>query len=72
MNIFFLNIDPKKCAIESLPEDAYRSFNPKHPTCIWVRLGVQNYLYCAQLAMYLYEEYTFRYNKIHSGDPHIK
>jgi len=98
MNLFFLNIDPKKCAQQhldkhvvkmileltqmlytahnvlktpNLPEGSYRSFSPKHPTCIWVRLCVQNYRYTIDVAKYLCEEYTFRYSKIHTCESHI-
>jgi len=97
MNLFFLSIDPRQCAIEhcdkhcvkmilemtqmlytahnilesKLPEGAYRSFSPQHPTCIWVRLCVENYIYCVTVAKYLCEEYTYRYNRIHVCEKHI-
>ena len=99
MNLFFLHIDPKQCAIyhcdkhvvkmileltqmlytahnmvktENLPEDSYLSFSPKHPTCIWVRLCVENYRYTVNVAKHLCEEYTYRYGKIHTCQSHIE
>jgi hypothetical protein len=55
----------------NLPDDAYHSFSPQHPTCIWIRQCVENYSYAAKVAMYLCEEYTFRYNRIHTCEKHI-
>ena len=99
MNLFFLDIDPKQCAIyhcdkhvvkmilelvqlmytahnvnpnDKLPEDSYRSFNPSHPTGVWVRMCVENYTYTSQLAICLCEEYTHRYNKIHACEKHAR
>jgi hypothetical protein len=99
MNLFFLDIDPKKCAeyhcdkhvvkmilelvqmmytahntlkTENLPIDSYRSFNPKHPTCVWIMSCEENYRYANEVATHLCEEYTFRYDKIHKCEKHVK
>jgi hypothetical protein len=98
MNLFFLNIDPKKCAQEHcdkhvvkmvleivqmlytahhlngtiLPKFAYKISHVKHPTSIWIRSCVENWNYAISVAKYLSEEYTYRYNKIHSCQKHIE
>jgi hypothetical protein len=97
MNLFFLDIDPKKAAqyhcdkhvvkmiLElvqmlftahrvhgtKLPEHSFQAFNPQHPTVIWVRLCIENYNYTADVAYYLTQEYTLRYNKIHACEKHV-
>ena len=98
MNLFFLDIDPKKCAeyhcdkhvvkmileliqmmytahnflkTKDIPINGYRSFNPQHPTCIWVRRCVENYTYTSLVAKYLCEEYTYRYGRIHKSQKHL-
>jgi hypothetical protein len=56
-----------------LPDDAYKPIsNTKHPTCIWMRSRVENYNYSAELAICLADEYTYRYNKIHSCEKHAR
>ena len=50
----------------------YRPFNSRHPTGIWVRYKIENYIYTAQLALALAEEYTYRYHKIHACESHAK
>jgi len=49
----------------------YSSFSPKHPTCLWIRDNATNYIYAAKVAKYLCEEYTYRYDKIHSCQIHV-
>ena len=98
MNLFFLDLDPKKCAeyhcdkhvvkmileiiqmlytahnvlkTKNLPTGSYRSFNPHHPTAVWIRLCDENYTYACEVAFYLCEEYRFRYNRIHSCEKHL-
>jgi hypothetical protein len=98
MNLFFLDIDPQKCAqyhcnkhvvkmlLEivqmlytahilgknvDLPNDHYKIAHPNHPTTVWIRTCKSNYTYASQVGMFLAEEYTFRYNKIHSCEKHI-
>jgi hypothetical protein len=101
MNLFFINVDPKKCAEEhcdkhvvkmvleivqmlytalhingnstgnGLPEFAYKISHVKHPTSIWIRSCFENWNYAITVAKCLSEEYTYRYNKIHSCQKHI-
>ena len=98
MNLFFLDIDPKKCAqyhcnkhvvkmlLEivqmlytahiilktiDLPQDHYKIAHPNHPTAVWIRTCKANYTYASQVGMFLAEEYTFRYNRVHSCEKHI-
>ena len=101
MNLFFINVDPKKCAEEHcdkhvvkmvleivqmlytavhingtsngncLPDFAYKISHIKHPTSIWIRTCFENWNYAISVAKYLSEEYTYRYNKIHSCQKHI-
>ena len=49
----------------------YRSFNPQHPTCIWIRQCEANYIYAVNVAFYLCKEYTLRYNRIHTCEKHV-
>jgi len=56
----------------ALPPDHYKPCHIKHPTCIWIRQKSENYNYAANLAVYLAEEYTYRYNKIHSTEKHAR
>jgi hypothetical protein len=46
--------------------------NVKHPMCIWIIKSSENYKYGAVLGLCLSKEYTYRYEKIHSCDKHIK
>ena len=97
MNLFFLNVDPKKCAEEhcdkhvvkmileivqmlytahrldgnDLPDFAYRLSHVNHPISIWIRTCFENWNYAITLVKYLSQEYTYRYNKIHSCEKHI-
>jgi hypothetical protein len=54
-----------------LPENGYKSFNPKHPTNLWIQDSENNYNYAVTLAKYLCIEYTHRYNKIHKCQDHV-
>ena len=104
MNLFFLHIDPKKCAEQHCDKHVvkmilelvqmmytahnilktenllkakeegivtYRSFSPKHPTALWIRENSVNYRYASLVAKFLCEEYTHRYNKIHTCESHV-
>ena len=55
-----------------LPEDHYKPCHINHPTCIWIRQKIENYTYASQLAVYLAEEYTHRYFKIHGSEKHAR
>ena len=43
----------------------YSATHINHPSAIWVRKGVQNYIWLAQLLNALCKEYTYRYGKVH-------
>jgi hypothetical protein len=56
---------------KNLPRNGYRSFNPHHPTAVWIRLCDENYTYAVTVADELAKEYRFRYNKVHSCEKHV-
>jgi len=43
----------------------YRATHINHPSAIWVRKSVQNYMWLAELLEELCGEYTYRYGKVH-------
>ena len=43
----------------------YRSTHINHPSAIWVRQSLENYLWLANMLIALCEEYTYRYGKTH-------
>ena len=43
----------------------YSATHINHPSAIWVRKGVQNYMWLAELLEELCGEYTYRYGKVH-------
>ena len=55
-----------------LPNGAYKKVSVNHPTVIWVRSCLENYNYTTKLALCLSTEYTYRYNKIHKCEEHLK
>ena len=58
---------------KELPSNCYRKLsNHNHPMAIWVRTSKTNYDYTVSLGINLSLEYTYRYNKIHSCDNHLK
>lgn len=50
---------------QKLPEKFYRKTHINHPCAIWARQRLGNYVWLAQHAMHLCQEYTWRYGKIH-------
>ena len=50
----------------------YKLIHKNHPSCIWTRESISNYIYLTKLAMALCKEYTYRYNKIHKGQAYIE
>jgi hypothetical protein len=55
----------------ALPDDKlekllFKASHIKHPSAIWCRANVQNYMWLAELLECLCVEYTHRYGKIHS------
>ena len=43
----------------------YRATHKNHPSAIWTRKSLENYLWLVHLGIALCEEYTMRYNKTH-------
>jgi hypothetical protein len=56
-----------------LPLGAYKKIkNHNHPMAIWVRTSEHNYIFTCELALCLAQEYTYRYNRVHSCEKHVK
>ena len=53
-------------------EPGFRPAHIHHPCAVWVRQSQGNYLWAAELAIGLADEYTYRYGKIHSCEAHAK
>lgn len=43
----------------------YKKTHVNHPCAIWVRQGIQNYMWLFRLFCALLDEYTYRYGKVH-------
>ena len=43
----------------------YRATHINHPSAIWVRQSIKNYMWLAEMLESLCGEYTYRYGKIH-------
>lgn len=43
----------------------YTATHVNHPSAVWVRQSQENYNWLANLLLYLCEEYTYRYGKVH-------
>ena len=56
-----------------LPPNAYKLSHKNHPSAIWTRESLFNYLWLCSLGWWLCKEYQFRYgaNKIHKTEEHI-
>ena len=46
----------------------YRSVHQKHPSTLWVRASMSNYLWAYDLYMFLCQEFLARYGKQHSRE----
>jgi len=55
-----------------VPEELYKATHKNHPCSIWVRESIENYNWLYKLFCYLCDEYTFRYNKIHTTDKKLR
>jgi len=51
----------------NIPERFYKSTHINHPCSKWVRENKENYKWLSEHALFLCEEYTYRYNKIHAS-----
>ena len=50
----------------------YRPAHKGHPMTMWVASSRENYIFAANIAIALAEEYTARYGKIHSCEEHAR
>lgn len=57
----------------NLPPNAYKLSHKNHPSAIWTRESLTNYLWLCSLGWWLCKEYQFRYgeNKTHKTEAHI-
>ena len=57
----------------NLPENAYKLSHKNHPSAIWVRESLTNYLWLCSLGWWLCKEYQYRYGetKTHKTEQHI-
>ena len=55
----------------SAPEPGYRPVHAHHPCTIWIRTSIENYLWAADLALAIADEYEFRWpGRTHSCKAH--
>lgn len=50
---------------EQAPHDIYKTTHKNHPSAVWTRESMQNYMWLWQHFVALSHEYTKRYNKTH-------
>ena len=50
----------------------YRSFNPKHPSCLWAAESASNYMNLALHCQAMIDEYEHRFNKTHKCQAVLK
>ena len=50
---------------DMLEKNLYKATHANHPSAVWVRQSVQNYMWLAELLEELCGEYTHRYGKVH-------
>ena len=60
------NIDRYLLEDSSLESLLFKASHIKHPSAIWCRANVQNYMWLAELLEWTCVEYTHRYGKVHS------
>jgi len=56
-----------------LPANAYKLAHKNHPSAIWARESLTNYMWLCSLGWWLCKEYQFRYGetKLHKSEEHI-
>jgi hypothetical protein len=50
----------------------YKLTHRNHPCVIWCRESLDNWLWLKVMGLYLYEEYQYRYNKLHLAGEKMK
>jgi len=58
--------------VETQSEIPYRLSHKNHPSAIWSRESLSNYLYLCELGLELCKEYTYRYGKRHKSQDVIE
>jgi len=53
-------------------EAPYKQTHINHPSTVWARESLSNYVWLCDLGMELCKEYTHRYGKIHKTQKHIE
>lgn len=49
----------------------YKPTHKNHPTNIWVRSSLDNYLWCCEYGLALCKEYTYRRDRVHATEKHL-
>ena len=55
----------KRYYLEDQRKDLYQATHMNHPSAVWCRENVSNYIWLDDLFNYLLDEYTYRYDKVH-------
>ena len=50
----------------------YKKTHVNHPSAIWVRQGLYNYVWTVNLGLELCKEYTYRYEKVHKTEQYLQ
>lgn len=50
----------------------YKASHVNHPDNVWVRQSVDNYNYLYRMFVFLCEEYTYRYSKVHETEKKLR
>ena len=50
----------------------YKLTHKNHPSAIWTRECIENYLWLCELGLELCVEYTYRYGKTHKCEPYLR
>ena len=50
----------------------YKLTHKNHPSSIWTRESIENYIWLCELGIALCDEYRYRYGKIHKTEKYIK
>lgn len=58
--------------VESQYEIPYKLSHKNHPSAIWARECIENYIWLCDLGLELCEEYTYRYGKRHKSQDIIE
>jgi len=51
----------------NIPDNIYKSTHKNHPCCLWARESLSNWIWLKEMTLTLYQEYQYRYAKIHKS-----